>query len=276
MNDTTPTGNLEARDIQAHNVINGIQENFTVIFQQPFQPPANLAQLRADYLVYLAECYRYLDMKGIMQVQQVMQQLPLAAVYVPLRATSAKTEPGHYSGRVAGRMWPGASGEAALVEAQLGREAAPVPIEEALQRNPAVVVLGDPVAGKSTLLKVLALAPAEQPDGPLPILLPLNAYARRLQQEEVNLTQFLGEYYAGRQQKLNRVGELFQAALDNRQAVVLLDGLDEVQAQPAAPGPAGAGLCNRKYPEPANRTGKKGPGGRARQPDCGNQPYRRR
>ena len=57
-------------DIHATNVITGIQQNFTVIFQQPFQPPADLAQLRIDYLTYLRDSYRYLDMKGIRQVSR--------------------------------------------------------------------------------------------------------------------------------------------------------------------------------------------------------------
>jgi len=61
--------------------------------------------------------------------------------------------------------------------------------------------------------------------------LPLNAYARRLRQQgALNLSQFLGEYYASRQQKLERVGALFQHAISQHQAVILLDGLDEVQA----------------------------------------------
>jgi hypothetical protein len=56
-------------DIHATNVITGIQHNFTVIFQQPFQPPADLAQLRLDYLTYLRDSYRYLDMKGIRECE---------------------------------------------------------------------------------------------------------------------------------------------------------------------------------------------------------------
>ncbi|MCP4686000.1 MAG: NACHT domain-containing protein, partial [bacterium] len=116
----------------------------------------------------------------------------------------------------------------------LARQSEPMLIEQALKSDPAVVVLGDPGAGKSTLLKVLALALAQQTDGPLPILLPLNAYARHLRQQgEVNLGDFLGHYYAARQQKLERVGELFNAALAGKQAVILLDGLDEVQADRA-------------------------------------------
>ena len=67
MNEVPSIGDLEAHDITAHNVINGIQQNFMLIFQQPFQPPADLAQLRTDYLAYLGESYRYLDMKGLMQ-----------------------------------------------------------------------------------------------------------------------------------------------------------------------------------------------------------------
>ena len=90
-------------DIHATNVITGIQHNFTVIFQQPFQPPANLVQLRLDYLTYLCNSYRYLDMEGIRQVQQVTHQLALTAVYVPLKAYAGHTVA---EGRVAGRLWP--------------------------------------------------------------------------------------------------------------------------------------------------------------------------
>ena len=201
-----------AGDIHAHNVITGIQHNLTVIFQQPFTPPPDLAQLRTDYLACLRDSYRYLDIKGIRQVQQVTQQLALTAVYVPLKANANHLA----AARVAGRQWrrDAAAQSAMLGMAALAHHAEPVPVEVALHADPAVVVLGDPGAGKSTLLKVLALALAEQPDGPLPILLPLNAYARRLRQQgALNLSQFLGEYYASRQQKLERVSALFQHAL---------------------------------------------------------------
>src|SRR4029453_2952828 len=138
-------------------------------------------------------------MKGIRQVQQVTQQLALTAVYVPLKAYA-----GHAvaEGRVAGRQWPGLSPTLPdMVDvATMSRRAEPVPVEVALHTDPAVVVLGDPGSGKSTLLKVLALALAAQPDGPLPILLTLNAYARYLlHQGELNLSQYLGEYYASHQ-----------------------------------------------------------------------------
>jgi hypothetical protein len=173
-------------DLQATNVITGIQYNVTVMFPQPFTPPPDLKQLRHDYLAYLRDSYRYLDMQGIRQVQQVTQQLALTAVYVPLKARS-----GHAAaGRVAGRLWAQMPAESAalMAEEALARPMEPVPIEVALHTDPAVVVLGDPGSGKSTLLKV-ALALADQADGPLPILLPLNAYARRLQQGDITLNQ---------------------------------------------------------------------------------------
>ncbi len=233
----TPTsGPVEAKgDIDARDIITGIQQNFFAIFQRPFEPPVDLAQLRSDYLAYLQHSYRHLDMKGISQVQQVTQQLPLAAVYVPLKAQGHQAgPPGYVAGRLLHRPGPPEieTAEAAALKIEaLARPVEPVLVEEALKTDPAVVVLGDPGAGKSTLLKVLALALAQQPKGPLPILLPLNAYARRLQQGEINLSRFLGRYYATRQEKLQRVDQLFRAALASKQAVILLDGLDEVQAE---------------------------------------------
>jgi formylglycine-generating enzyme required for sulfatase activity/energy-coupling factor transporter ATP-binding protein EcfA2 len=223
-------------DIHAENVVTGIQhiqQHFSLIFQQPFKPPPDLGQLRADYLTYLHDSYHYLDMQGIQQVQHVTQQLALTDIYVPLKADAGHAA---VARRVAGRPWfeRGAAVPEAIAATALAHQAEPVPVEIALQTAPAVVVLGDPGSGKSTLLKVLALALAAQPDGPLPILLPLNAYARCLiQQGALSLSQFLGDYYASRQHKLERIGELFHQALAEHQAVILLDGLDEVQANRA-------------------------------------------
>jgi formylglycine-generating enzyme required for sulfatase activity/energy-coupling factor transporter ATP-binding protein EcfA2 len=232
MPNTSTSGDVSAGgDMQARDIITGIQHNLTVIFQAPFVPPPDLEALRADYLAYLRASYRHLDIKGIMQVQRVVPAIPLAAVYVPLKARPQRPDASESWARVAGRRL-GLPGEELPPEALAGQSASPLPVEVALKNEPAVVVLGDPGAGKSTLLKVMALAMAERPDGPLPILLPLNAYARRLLgQGEVNLCDFTGEYYASRQKKLAGMGALFQAALRAGQAMLLLDGLDEVQVE---------------------------------------------
>jgi hypothetical protein len=175
MDSVPSSGGITAEgDIHAENIITGIQQQFTIIFQQPFTPPPDLVRLRTVYLTYLRDSYRHLDMQGMQQVQHVTQQLALTDVYVPLRADA-----GHVAvaGRVAGRPWFGESTGVpdTITAATLPHHTEPVPVEIALQTAPAVVVLGDPGSGKSTLLKVLTLVLAEQPDGPLPILLPLNA-----------------------------------------------------------------------------------------------------
>ena len=192
----------------------------------------DLAGLRADYLAYLHEAHQYLDFRGVPQVERIAQQLPLDAVYVPLRARPERPE-GETWWRVAGREWDGAElleagGVPAARERALAAE--PVTVDRALGEAPALVILGDPGAGKSTLLKVLALALARQEEGPLPILLPLNAYAAALEQgEAVSLHDFLARYFRSRQGRLRDLAPLFEAALAAGQAVVLLDGLDEVQ-----------------------------------------------
>jgi hypothetical protein len=128
MDSIPSSGNIEAGgDIHAKNVLTGIQQNFTVIFQQSFTPPANLGQLRTDYLAYLRDSYRYLDMQGIRQVQQVTYQLGLTDVYVPLKAYAGHTAT---ATRVAGRPWP--SEDTAFSDAfaagAFARQAEPVPV----------------------------------------------------------------------------------------------------------------------------------------------------
>jgi formylglycine-generating enzyme required for sulfatase activity/energy-coupling factor transporter ATP-binding protein EcfA2 len=197
----------------------------------------DLDRLRADYLAYLRQAYQYLDFKGLPQVEKIAQQLPLDAVYVPLHARPEMPK-GETWLRVAGRLWKGQELAEDVVQAQglapLPEErtlsAQPVPADRAMGEAPALVILGDPGAGKSTLLKVLALALARQAKGPLPILVPLNAYAAALEQGEISLHDFLIRYFATRQHRLKNLGPLFDAALGAGQAVVLLDGLDEVQA----------------------------------------------
>jgi len=207
---------------------------FNVTWQgMPFVlPQPDLAQLRADYLAYLREAYQYLDFKGLPQVEKIAQQLPLDAVYVPLRARP-ETPAGETWLRVAGRAIHAAETPETpelVALAERGQPVEPVLADAALADAPGLVLLGDPGAGKSTLLKVIALALAREPEGPLPILVPLNAYADTLAHGDCNLHDFLVNYFATRQHCLRDLGPLFDAALQAGQAVILLDGLDEVQA----------------------------------------------
>jgi hypothetical protein len=122
MDSVPSSGSITAEgDIHAKNVITGIQQKFTVIFHQLFTPPPDLDRLRTDYLTYLRDSYRYLDMQGIQQVQQVAHQLALTDVYMPLKAYA-----GHATaaGRVAGRKWSGEG--VAVPDAIVGYDAAPL------------------------------------------------------------------------------------------------------------------------------------------------------
>ncbi len=208
----------------------------------------DLAQLRVDYLAYLRSAYRHLDFKGLPQVEK-FAQLSLDAVYVPLRARPEMPS-GETWLRVAGRPWKEDPADAQDLTPALLRSAEPVPAGHALAAAPALVVLGDPGAGKSTLLKVLTLALARQPEGPLPILVPLNAYAAALREREISLHDFLAHYFGTRQRRLNEIGPLFDAALAAGQAVVLLDGLDEVQADRAFLARLVQDFCAEHIPAP--------------------------
>ena len=212
-------------------------KNVTQIIQLPgFVPPPNLEALRGEYLAYLQRTYRVLDFKGIPQFDAVAHELLLDEVYVPLLARPEMPGGETWNRRLAGRTVKNCelpenhqeASDEALAMLQKG-ESRPVRIEEAMTEKDRVIVLGDPGSGKTTLLKYLALHLAAEEDAPLPILIPLNAYARALQKEDLRLQAYLPAYFAAQAQVVADMGPLFDAAIEHGQALILLDGLDEVQ-----------------------------------------------
>jgi len=210
------------------------------VFDLSNVPRSAAAQLRADYLAHLRRTHRALDLK-LPQLENFTRELMLEEIYVPLLARPELPTGETWERRVAGRKMEGkvlAERRAAELGAEetlalAGRiEAGPVRIEQALAGQTRLVVIGDPGSGKTTLLKHLALKMANEPNAPLPILVPLNALAeaRRSQSTDHSLQSFFADYFASRAPGLNNLTELFNAALADGQAVVLLDGLDEVQA----------------------------------------------
>jgi formylglycine-generating enzyme required for sulfatase activity/energy-coupling factor transporter ATP-binding protein EcfA2 len=204
-----------------------------LIQMQPFQPPPDLEKLRDDYLAHLKGAYRALDFKGIPQLDTFSRELLLEEVYVPLLARPEMPGGETWERRLAGRLLEaGTLPEQAL--AALEKAASPpLRVEEALgreEKKKRVVVLGDPGSGKTTLLKHLALRLADEPGAPLPILAPLNAYAIALEQGDLNLQAYLPQHFAGITQELANLAPLFDRAIAQGQAVILLDGLDEVQS----------------------------------------------
>jgi len=221
----------------ARDAILGDQNNYYqfIVTMGAFTPPKELVELRRDYLAHIERSYRALDFKGIPQLRTLPGELALESVYVPLLARPEQPDGDTWERRLAGRSFNHDSlPEESLHGMERAGAATPVQIEEALQEKNCVVVLGDPGSGKSTLLKYLALRLARDPNAPLPILLPLNAYAKTLAGRDINLQNYLPEYFAGRAEGVAALGPLFKEALATGKAVILLDGLDEVQSNRAA------------------------------------------
>jgi formylglycine-generating enzyme required for sulfatase activity/energy-coupling factor transporter ATP-binding protein EcfA2 len=208
----------------------GLVVNVTQIIQvAAFVPQADLGQSKAAYLSFLKGAYRALDFRGIRQLDSFAREMLLEEVYVPLVARPEAPEGDTWERRLAGRrVGLDAFPEESLAWIPKG-DALPLKVEEALGKQPRVVVLGDPGSGKSTLLKYLALRLADEPGAPLPVLVPLNAYARELQRSDLSLQSFLPKYFGGLSKDLENLQGLFDAAIRAGQAVILLDGLDEVQ-----------------------------------------------
>lgn len=208
-----------------------ITNNITQIIQlPPFVPPRDLEELKAEYLAYLRRAYRALDFKGIPQFEAISSELLLEEVYVPLLARPERPGGETWERRLAGRLLKDDELPDEVVAGLDKGAALPVRVEDALGEESRVVVLGDPGSGKSTLLKYLTLRLAEEEDAPLPILVPLNAYARALRKNgDGSLQAYLPKYFAAQGKGVADLAPLFEAAIGQGQAVILLDGLDEVQ-----------------------------------------------
>ncbi len=163
-------------------------------------------------------------------METLSRELLLEEVYVPLVARPELPKGETWERRLAGRKMDSDLVGAELASAQLASahfDVAPVRVEQAMRDQARVVVIGDPGSGKSTLLKHLALRLAAEDNAPLPILVPLNAYADTLSKADRSLQQFLPDHFADF--GIMRLGPLFDHALASGTAVILLDGLDEVQ-----------------------------------------------
>ena len=189
--------------------------------------PEALQQAIKQYLTYLHDRYRYLNLKGMGVPDRVPLKLALLDVYVPLHARLELPKGETWERRLtlAGR-------ELAEEQARLSK---PQPVLDILRSHDGVIILGDPGAGKTTFLKYLALrlARGEGADlglgNRLPILLPLSAYANALEEGNIRLDAFIAQYFTDTVSDRLPIAQMLAAALDNGRALILLDGLDEVR-----------------------------------------------
>jgi formylglycine-generating enzyme required for sulfatase activity len=185
----------------------------------------------AAFRAYSIDRYQYLDFRGMGVVDKVPLKLALDEMYVPLHARPELPAADSWSrdgkGRRDGRD---SDDEARLRQQQSARR----PILDLLKESDGLVILGDPGSGKTTCLKWLALGLARDDRnrfglGPrLAFLLPLSAYARALQDKPLGLREFVGDYFKGRGIEVG-ASSLVADALEHGQALLLLDGLDEVR-----------------------------------------------
>jgi HEAT repeat protein len=217
--------------------------------------PDELNQLETLYRRQMIEAHRLLTFQGMLQHNQPVA-LPLTDVFVSLWLTSAAPK--------------GATPEEERLRRRLEAEGRYVAEQRMTERqreelmrrleeiererwertgerleaakamaeadNQAMVLLGDPGAGKTTLMRYLALTFAEDraverlslDERRLPILVPLAAYDAALKRDEdLPLSAFLARYYET-DRELPGLAPLLRQALDEGRAIVLFDGLDEV------------------------------------------------
>ncbi|MBN1937513.1 MAG: SUMF1/EgtB/PvdO family nonheme iron enzyme, partial [Anaerolineae bacterium] len=251
----TGPGVAVAGNVGGHVIIAG-QGATVIVGEPPVETPAvNGESPLAHYLRHLIGQNRYLQLQGIRSGGKLVS-IELEQIYVTLRATRQRTVQ-------AEEAWLSAEAGLAPGEAHLQRgykaddlsprvqtETVTVSVNEALEAHPRLVVLGDPGSGKTTLLRYLALLYARDlaegtalvkerlglPErGWLPMLIPLRRLgaflkSRRPADDGTEGHTLLLEHYREmlKGERIVLPPDFFDSYLHSGQAVILLDGLDEV------------------------------------------------
>lgn len=206
-------------------------EKLEVIIENAKKKSLPFPEALAKYLTNIITNHQSLRLQGIRAGSQPLS-VALEKVYVSLSAMDKHT-----------------GGNAPKREDTFERDGGYLSIAAALKRYPRLVIIGNPGCGKTTLVSYLGLTYARtmaddkdwvkerlglsEPNH-LPILLPLRDFAHHLKEKYPKpgkdgpalLVDYLREYYEAQQIPLPE--EFFSKHLENGNAVLLLDGMDEV------------------------------------------------
>ncbi|MCA9985991.1 MAG: SUMF1/EgtB/PvdO family nonheme iron enzyme, partial [Anaerolineales bacterium] len=244
-------GDVGGDVIPGQKLVVTVHEGGTLVWhneQGSEEPVIDHQTTRDRYLAHVIAHNRYLQLQGVRSGGRLVH-IELEQIYITLRATQQRTV-------LAEERWlaeekglaPGERHRAGLATGETVTETVTVSVNEALSTHRRLVVLGDPGSGKTTLLRYLALLYARDLRGPagavhralglaesglLPILLPLRQIGAFLQahaEESIEgprlLLEFLRRYLEN--ERIDVPLAFFDPYLTQGQAVILLDGLDEV------------------------------------------------
>ena len=244
-------GDVGGDVISGQKTIVTVEEGATVVFAAGGETgtPFDRGTALSRYLAHVTAHNRYLQLQGVRSGGRLVH-IELEQIYVTLRATQQRTLSAEEQWLAAEvNMAPGERRRAPYAAGEMVSETVTVEVKEALSADRRLVVLGDPGSGKTTLLRYLALLNARdlagqttrmvqthlglEETGLLPILLPLRqlgAFLNRHAEASIEghrlLLEFMQQYLEN--ERIDLPLDFFDPYLTGGQAVLLLDGLDEV------------------------------------------------
>jgi len=252
------------RDIAGGDITYHIVNIYNSAPGNPSSDSEEFKNALARYLRWMIATQGSIIFRGVQRGQNYSLKLPLAQIYVPLvgdeirlgRSGQAITERNFFESLERLRTVLGYEPRKQQTGIHHARSNfQKVEFDSILGRSTKLVVTGEPGAGKTVLLQYIAwllsscLLEGNQADAteklgltgliPLPILVPLNAYAKHLQEyahaqdpKLKTLPVFISHYLIHRNASLGLPIDFFERIFYNGEtAILLLDGLDEVPTE---------------------------------------------